>query len=228
MREAADRELVLYVASRRVVTGVYEATAPSSPVLPDAAYVGGGQIGEGPGREGRAPLAEEWQLPEEQGRCVALVESVASARGRTLKVHDVGRGGTLERLVAERLRGVHELPVLILPSGERLVGASAFTAERLAALLPAELSGSTRAFTYIKVRGGDIEPIRAALLAFPQVHELHVLTGDWDLFVVLDFPASPTAKRAILDFVTSKIRTIPDVLDTSTLLPELSVTKRQL
>jgi hypothetical protein len=45
------------------------------------------------------------------------------------------------------------------------------------------------------------------------------------MLVVLEFPPATTNKRAVLDFVTERIRGIPEVLDTSTIVPEYSVTK---
>ena len=98
-----------------------------------------------------------------------------------------------------------------------------FTDERLAELMPSELH-SVRALTYLKVRGGDLDRIRNLLETLLEVKELHFLTGDWDILVVLDFPP-PASKRRVLDFVTERIRGIPEVLDTSTLVPEFSVTK---
>jgi DNA-binding Lrp family transcriptional regulator len=82
-----------------------------------------------------------------------------------------------------------------------------------------------RAFTYLKIRGGDLDRIREILLLLPEVREMHLLTGDWDVFVVLEFHPSRAKKRQVLDFVTERIRGIPEVLDTSTLVPEYSVTK---
>ena len=54
---------------------------------------------------------------------------------------------------------------------------------------------------------------------------MHLLTGDWDVFVVLEFDPTRAKKRQVLDFVTERIRGIPEVLDTSTLVPEYTVTK---
>ena len=133
--------------------------------------------------------------------------------------------GRLERLVTERLRGVQTFPVLIGPGDQRLEGVEAFTEEHLCELMPAEMS-ALRAFTYLKVRGGDLDRIRDILLGFQEVREMHLLTGDWDVFVVLEFDAKQKSnKRQVLDFVTDRIRGIPEVLDTSTLVPEFSVTK---
>jgi DNA-binding Lrp family transcriptional regulator len=90
--------------------------------------------------------------------------------------------------------------------------------------MPAELS-TVRAFTYLKVRGGDLDRIRELLLTLPEIREMHFLTGDWDVFVVLEFGEGRSNKRQVLDFVTDRIRGIPEVLDTSTLVPEYSVSK---
>ena len=137
---------------------------------------------------------------------------------------DVGKAGRLERLVTEHLRGVQTFPVLVSPSGHRLVGAEQFVEDNLAAVMPTELK-SVRALTYLKVKGGDLDRIRRLLEGFAEVKELHFLTGDWDILVVLDFAPATTNKRQVLDFVTDRIRGIPEVLDTSTLVPEYSVTK---
>lgn len=45
------------------------------------------------------------------------------------------------------------------------------------------------------------------------------------MFAVLEFPESPSPKRQVLDFITSRIRPIADVVDTSTLVPESSISK---
>jgi len=145
-------------------------------------------------------------------------------RGYKVKVVDAARVGRLERLVTERLRGVQKFPVLVGPGDSRLEGVEAFTEEHLCELMPAEM-GTVRAFTYLKVRGGDLERIRVFLLGFPEVRELHLLTGDWDIFVVLEFRGSAPNKRMVFDFITTRIRSIPEVLDTSTIVPEYSITK---
>jgi DNA-binding Lrp family transcriptional regulator len=224
MAEHPPKELTLYVQSRKVVTSFYRPPPEPGGVLPDATRVGGGQFGELPGDEGSAPAAEEYFLSDEQARIAALVEEIARRRQHVVRIVDVARRNPLERLLTERLKGVEHLPVLLGAGGHRLEGPDAFTPEAIAAMMPSE-HPLRRAYTYVKVRGGDLEPIRAALLAFPEVREVHVLTGDWDLFVALEFPAAPAGKRSVLEFVTQKIRTIPEVLDTSTLVPEVSTTK---
>jgi DNA-binding Lrp family transcriptional regulator len=214
-----SRELTLYVQSKKAVTQFYRPTPtgevtglPPSP----ASSVEGEDSARG--EEGIHFLSDD------QARCVAHAEEIASRRGYRIKVVDIEKVGRVERLIAEHLRGVETFPVLISPKGPRIEGVANFTDENLSELMPSELR-SVRAFTYIKVRGGDLDRIRHLLETFPQVKELHFLTGDWDMMAVLDFPAPAASKRQVLDFVTERIRGIPEVLDTSTVVPEFSVTK---
>jgi len=215
-----SRELTLYVQSKRAISTFYRPPATGS-VPGTAAATASAVPGEGStdtrGEEGILFLSDD------QARCVALTEEIAGKRNYHVKVVDIEKVGRVERLIAEHLRGVQTFPVLISPKGPRLEGADMFTEERLSELMPSELH-SVRAFTYIKVRGGDLDRIRSLLETFTEVKELHLLTGDWDILVVLDFPP-PATKRRVLDFVTERIRGIPEVLDTSTLVPEFSVTK---
>jgi hypothetical protein len=210
------KELVLYVQSKKAVTTFYR---------PPTQTPGGV-----PSPPGRAPDEESvsdspvFFLSDDQARCVALVEEIASRRGYRIRVVDVEKVGRLERLVAERLRGVQNFPVLVSPRGPRLEGVAQFTEDAIAELMPTELK-DVRAFAYLKVKGGDLDRIRSILETFVEVKELHFLTGDWDILVVLDFPPSDSNKRRVLDFVTDRIRGIPEVLDTSTVVPEYSVTK---
>jgi hypothetical protein len=223
MADDAARELSLYVQSKKVITTFYR--PPSGPVdlgiTPEAH--GSDISGHGSGDDTVAS-GEAFFLSDDQARCVALAEELAERRGYRVKVVDVARVGRLERIISERLRSVSTFPVLVGPYDHRLEGVEAFTEDHLSEMMPAELT-TRRAFTYLKVRGGDLDRIRGLLLGFAEVREIHVLTGDWDMFAILEFPESTSPKRQILDFVTTRIRSIPDVLDTSTLVPELSVSK---
>jgi DNA-binding Lrp family transcriptional regulator len=211
-------ELVLYVQSKKAVTTFYRrpssgpagASVPSSP-------------GHAPDEESVSD-APVFFLSDDQARCVAHVEETATHRGYRVRVVDVEKVGRLERLVTERLRGVQNFQVLISPRGPRLEGVDQFTDEKLAELMPTELK-SVRAFAYLKVKGGDLDRIRTLLETLPEVKEMHFLTGDWDILVVLEFPSTDSNKRRVLDFVTDRIRGIPEVLDTSTVVPEYSVSK---
>ena len=215
-----SRELVLYVQSKKAVTTFYR--TPPSPSLRGVTAPGAEAA---PGASGDSiPVGEPvYFLSDDQSRVVAEVEEMATRRGYHVRVVDVEKAGRLERLIAEHLRGVQKLPVLIAPSGRRLEGLEQFTIQELAALMPTELK-SQRAYSYLKVRGGDLDRIRRLLETLPEVKELHFLTGDWDMLIVLDFEGG-SGKRRVLDFVTEKIRGIPEILDTSTVVPEFSITK---
>ncbi len=230
MADESSRELTLYVQSKKAVTSFYRPPSPSGagrasdPTLPSA--VGAVEVSHAArGGEDEVRTGEEvYFLSDDQARCLAFTEEQAARRRYKLKVVDVGKAGRLEQFVVEHLRNVQNFPVLIGPQNQRLEGPEAFTEDRLSELMPTEME-RLRAFSYLKVRGGNLDRIREMLVTFPQVKELHFLTGDWDIFVVLEFPAGETKKRQILDFVTENIRGINDVLDTSTLVPEYSVTK---
>jgi DNA-binding Lrp family transcriptional regulator len=216
------RELTLYVQSKKAVTTFYRASPTGDPSTQSSGSVSSVSSVAGE----KVAHAEEGVhfLSDDQARCVAHAEEIAARRGYKIKVVDIEKAGRVERLIAEHLRGVQTFPVLISPKGPRLEGAEAFTDENLSELMPSELH-SVRAFTYLKVRGGDLDRIRNLLETFQEVKELHFLTGDWDILVVLEFPTVGASKRRVLDFVTERIRGIPEVLDTSTVVPEFSVTK---
>ncbi len=225
----ATRQLTLFVRSKKAVTTFYRpiqgATTGSAAVPPGGAM--GTSATPTRGADDAELIADSpvYFLSDDQARCAALVEEFARRRGYDLKVVDIERAGRLERMVAEHLKGVQTFPVLLAPNGRRLEGIDAFTEEAIAELMPTELKGVVRAFTYLKVRGGQFDQIRAQLESLAPVKEMHFLTGDWDVFLVLEFRESAAGKRQVLDFVTEKIRGIPEVIDTSTLVPEWSVTK---
>ncbi|HTS33799.1 MAG TPA: Lrp/AsnC ligand binding domain-containing protein [Thermoplasmata archaeon] len=213
-----NRELVLYVQSKKAVSTFYRPPAPSGSLVPPTS---GNAADAASAATGASTV---FFLSDDQARCVAQVEETAARRAYRVRVVDTEKVGTIERLIAEHLRGVQNFPVLVTPKGQRLEGVVQFTDEALAALMPTELK-SVRAMSYLKVRGGDLDRIRTLLETLPEVKELHFLTGDWDILVVLEFPPSDSNKRRVLDFVTDRIRGIPEVLDTSTIVPEYSVTK---
>jgi hypothetical protein len=221
-----SHQLTLYVQSKAAVTTFYRTSGgPPS----------GTGVGPGLAQDVRSVARNSEEnstigdspvhfLSDDQARCVAVTEEVAAARGYRVNVIDIEKVGRLERLIAEHLKGVQRFPVLISHRGHRLEGVSEFTSVRLAELMPADLR-AVRAFTYIKVRGGDLDRIRQILESLAPVKELHFLTGDWDILVVLEFPVTGSNKRTVLDFVTERIRGIPEVLDTSTVVPEYTLTK---
>ena len=221
MVEDKSRQLTLYVQSKKVVTNFYRPSAARVALTADVGDVLPTGVG---GDEGAGTAEEAYFLSDDQAHCLAMAEETAARRGYRVRVVDVGKASMLTKLVAEHLRGVERFPVLISASGQRLEGVSAFTEERLCDMMPTEMF-RLRAFTYIKVRGGDLDRIKDIVLTYPEVRELHLLTGDWDAFLVLEFREANTRKRQVLDFVTERIRGLPEVVDTSTLVPEYSVSK---
>lgn len=221
MVDDKDRQLTLFVQSKKAITSFYRPTATRVAVPPEMADTSRAVIG---GDEGAGAAEEAYFLSDDQAHCMALTEELAARRGYRIRVVDVGKAGMFTKLVAEHLRGVERFPVLIGPTGQRLEGVESFTEERLCDIMPTEMFRQ-RAFTYVKVRGGDLDRIKDVLLTFPEVRELHLLTGDWDVFAVLEFKDAGTRKRQVLQFVTEKIRGLPEVVDTSTLVPEYSVSK---
>ncbi|MFZ0830148.1 MAG: Lrp/AsnC ligand binding domain-containing protein [Thermoplasmata archaeon] len=221
MVDDKSRQLTLFVQSKKVVTNFYRPSASRMAVTPEIGDQTTSNVG---GDEGAGTAEEAFFLSDDQAHCLAMAEETAARRGYQIRVVDVGKAGMVVKLVAEHLRGVQHFPVLIGPTGQRLEGVSAFTEERLCDMMPTEMF-RLRAFTYIKVRGGDLDRIKDIVLTYPEVRELHLLTGDWDAFLVLEFREANTRKRQVLDFVTDKIRGLPEVVDTSTLVPEYSVSK---
>ena len=219
-----SHELTLYVQSKKAVTTFFRPPSPTSTSRPEVSMTAGGAAIPTPSSSGDAIGEPVFFLSDDQARCQAMTEEVAAQRGYHLRVVDIERVGRIERLVAEHLRGVQKFPVLISPLGRRLEGVESFTEDELAAIMPADLK-SVRAFSYLKVRGGDLDKIKKLLETLHEVKELHFLTGDWDILIVLEFPSSTTNKRIVLDFVSDRIRSIPEVLDTSTIIPEYSLTK---
>ncbi len=221
MPDEKSRQLALYVQSKKAVTSFYRPPVGRgvATATPEAGEIGGLREDESFG------VAEEvYFLSDDQAHALALTEDLATRRGYRVRVVDVGKAGMFTKLVAEHLRGVQKFPVLIGSTGQRLEGVEAFTDERLCDFMPTEMF-RLRAFTYVKVRGGDLDRIRDIVLNYSEVRELHMLTGDWDVFLVLEFKDSNTRKRQVLEFVTERIRGLPEVVDTSTLVPEYSVTK---
>ena len=210
--------LTLYVQSRKAVTTFFRPGRGSGDGLATSA------IDVGRSDDSAEAGEQQYFLSDDQAHALALAEELAAKRGFLIEVKDVTRAGRLERMVTELLRSVTHFPVLISPDGRRLEGAEQFTEERLCELMPTEMRAQ-RAFTYLKIRGADLDTVRMALLGFAEVREVHFLTGDWDAFLVLEFGRAGTSKRQVLEFVTQRIRAMPEVVDTSTIVPEVSVTK---
>ncbi|MGI0054861.1 MAG: Lrp/AsnC family transcriptional regulator [Thermoplasmata archaeon] len=225
MTDPSPHELTIYVESRKTIRNFYRQVGTVTPTSP---AIGTAPVAQGETRSissGTSVTDEPvYFLSDDQARCVALAEDLGKRRGYMIKVVDIAKSGRLERLVTERLKGIAKLPALVSDGEARIEGVEEFTEERICELMPCDLK-NVRAFTYLKVKGGNFDALRESLVTFAQVKEMHFLTGDWDIFVVLEFPPGSGRKREVLDFVTERLRALPDIVDTSTVVPEYTITK---
>lgn len=223
------RELILYVKTKKALTSFYRGTASQleTSAQEGAAAPQGAATSSATNISPEMGSAESaFVLPDDQARVVALLDELAPPRGYSVKVIDVTRASYLKKLLDSHLAGVEKFPVLYSPStGRRLEGPEAFNEGSLLDMLPADLP-HVRAFTQLKVSPTHVDDVRTALLHFPEVKEVHLITGDWDVFTVLEFPTAATgSKKQVFDFVLQKVAKIPGVQDFSTMIPEYSVTK---
>jgi len=80
-----------------------------------------------------------------------------------------------------------------------------------------------KAFELIRARTGKEDVLMRGLMKLPQVMETHLLAGTWDLMATLAFEEEPVDPRErMVDLVTSKIRRMPLVRDTNTIVPAMS------
>ena len=81
-----------------------------------------------------------------------------------------------------------------------------------------------KAFELIRAQTGKEDVLMARLMKLPQVRETHLLAGDWDVMATLAFDEAPIDPRErMLDVVTGKIRKMPLVRDTNTIVPAISM-----
>jgi DNA-binding Lrp family transcriptional regulator len=92
------------------------------------------------------------------------------------------------------------------------------------------MRGKYRAFVFIDVAPGKDRAVAEKLLKHNEVLEVHMITGEYDILVVLEFEIyakqifnsfQETASKFVLD----KIRKLGWVQDTNTIIPSLSLSK---
>jgi DNA-binding Lrp family transcriptional regulator len=225
MAENNPHEVILYLKSRKVVTSFHHTNESQVRTRPVEAAVGGPISSSDLGSKDN-DVEVAFVLPDDQSKVLALVEEISARRGYGLKVVDVGKTNVITQFVETHLRGVERFPVLeVLPSHHRLEGSENFNEDKLCAIMPTELK-LVRVFSYLKVRTPEIDNVQRRLLSYDEVKETHIVTGDWDVLAILEFPTSDAgSKRQVLDFIIEKMAKIPGVEDTSTLVPDFSMTK---
>jgi len=83
-----------------------------------------------------------------------------------------------------------------------------------------------KAFELIRAQTGKEDVLMARLMKLAQVRETHLLAGEWDILATLAFEEEPVDPRErLLDLVTGKIRKMPFVRDTNTIVPAMSRTR---
>lgn len=94
--------------------------------------------------------------------------------------------------------------------------------ERVVTILP----GRIKSFELIRAQTGKEEVLMERLMRLSQVNETHLIAGEWDIMATLAFEAEPVDPREhLLNLVTGKIRKMPLVRDTNTIVPALSLTR---
>jgi len=90
-----------------------------------------------------------------------------------------------------------------------------------------ELKTKVCGFIFLKVDLGKEKEIIGRLFRFPEVKEVHEITGLNDLLVVVEFEHDVLAilnpSQRIADFVTEKIRKIHYIKDTETIIPTRTI-----
>jgi DNA-binding Lrp family transcriptional regulator len=92
-----------------------------------------------------------------------------------------------------------------------------------------EIGRTSRAFVFLSVDLGREERIMKKLSKLEEVEEVHVITGEKDLIVVLEIEREvlvPDSRR-VSEFVRNKIAMIHGVKDTETLIPTNSMVKKK-
>lgn len=92
-----------------------------------------------------------------------------------------------------------------------------------------EMKGSYRAFVMVGTVPGQDEEVAKKLLAFEEVLEVHFISGDYDLLVIVEISLHGktifTPVQEIAQFVVQKIRKVDGIRTSSTMLPLRSITK---
>ena len=93
-----------------------------------------------------------------------------------------------------------------------------------------EMKGKYKIFAFIDTGRVDTKALLERLLKYDEVVEVHVISGQYDLLVVLELELYgglifTSVREATLEII-EKIRKLDGVRDTNTLVPFFSVTKR--
>ena len=90
-----------------------------------------------------------------------------------------------------------------------------------------EMTRYVRAFVFLETTIGKEENVMEQLLKIEEVKEVHVITGEKDVLVVLELKSAILSQNAqvVSDFIRNKIGNLTHVKDTDTIVPYRSKTK---
>ncbi|MCL5788193.1 MAG: Lrp/AsnC ligand binding domain-containing protein [Candidatus Marsarchaeota archaeon] len=206
----------VYVRSEKIPVGVAEITSRTPTGL--------GELGT---IERSSPMIQyDYQVPDDQKNLLLLVKEVCEERGYVVEIVDLSREGIIKKIREPEIVNATDLPVVVTPTGEKLVGKS-ITRSSLEKLLPADMSGrELRAFVYIKCKKGSENRLVEDLMRLKEVKEVHLIPGEWDALAVVGLtPSGGSGERTAVDFVMNKVRKLDAVESTSTMTPVYSYTK---
>jgi len=93
-----------------------------------------------------------------------------------------------------------------------------------------EMKGRYTIFVFVDTLPGRDKEVLEKLLEYDEVLEVHIISGQYDLFAVLEVKlygqAIFSSVQEIAQKSIEKIRKLRDVRDTNTIVPFFSVTKR--
>jgi Lrp/AsnC family transcriptional regulator for asnA, asnC and gidA len=81
-----------------------------------------------------------------------------------------------------------------------------------------------KAFVLIKTDPGRERDVADRLNKLPEVREVHIITGEWDILAVVETERElvlPTDEK-VLELVMDKITTLAHIQDTNTMIPSFS------
>ncbi len=84
-----------------------------------------------------------------------------------------------------------------------------------------------KAFVLVKVAPGKEEKVVDALFQIPEITEVHIVPGDWDILAVISSKKEVAigSDEKVYRLVLEKIGKIKDVQDTNTMVSQFSKTK---
>ena len=93
------------------------------------------------------------------------------------------------------------------------------------------MRGSVRAFIYFNVTPGKEEQFLKKLMEYDEVIEAHLITGEYDVLAVLQFKLYGrglyTSAQDVVGKFVLNIRKLREVQDTNTIVPTISLSKRE-